>query len=135
MPPEYSFGCRIASCLQCDRFRSAIRVYIAPTSPCSGCSLSWCSHLPPSREFFTRVCAFHPYDDGLLQASASPPSGFICVGSTRPTFLKRSCIPLSLYLAVKEVIRLQPVNKRHSCQCFFFIISWHSSTSDDIHEN
>lgn len=41
-----------------------------------------------------RVCAFHPYYDGSPQASDSPPSGFICVGSTIPGFLMRSRIPL-----------------------------------------
>ena len=70
-----------------------IRDYFAPTSPCSGRSLIWYSHLPPSREFFTRVCAFHPYDDDSPQAPVASPGGLICVGSTRPGFFMRSRIP------------------------------------------
>nr|DAF90813.1 MAG TPA: hypothetical protein [Myoviridae sp. ctp7F23] len=31
----------------------------------------WCSHLPPSRDFFTRVCAFHPYDDDYPAGSGN----------------------------------------------------------------
>lgn len=49
-------------------FIAAIRVYCAPTSPCSGCSLSWCSHLPPSRHCFTWVHAISPNYDGWPQA-------------------------------------------------------------------
>ena len=55
--------CSTARC-----FIAAIRVYCAPTSPCSGCSLSWCSHLPPSRHCFTWAHAISPNYDGWPQA-------------------------------------------------------------------
>ena len=99
--PRVSLGCRIASCLQCGFFLAAIRDCFAPIGPCSGCSLFRCSHLPPGRACFTWVCALHPNDDGSLQASAAPPSGFICVGSARPdSFLRGVMLPLVSYSVV-----------------------------------
>ena len=99
--PRVSLGCRIASCLQCGFFLAAIRDCFAPIGPCSGCSLFRCSHLPPGRACFTWVCALHPNDDGSLQASAAPPSGFICVGSARPdSFLRGAMLPRFLFSCI-----------------------------------
>lgn len=62
------WGSRIAVACSAVCFIAAIRVYYAPTSPCSGCSLSWCSHLPPSRHCFTWAHAISPNYDGWPQA-------------------------------------------------------------------
>lgn len=62
------WGSRIAVACSAVCFIAAIRVYCAPTSPCSGCSLSWCSHLPPSRHCFTWAHAISPNYDGWPQA-------------------------------------------------------------------
>lgn len=62
------WGSRIAVACSAVCFIAAIRVYYAPTSPCSGCSLSWCSHLPPSRHCFTWAHATSPNYDGWPQA-------------------------------------------------------------------
>lgn len=62
------WGSRIAVACSAVSFIAAIRVYYAPTSPCSGCSLSWCSHLPPSRHCFTWAHATSPNYDGWPQA-------------------------------------------------------------------
>ena len=50
-------------CLQCGFFIAAIGFYFAPTHPCSRCSLSACSHLPPNRCYFTWVCVPYPNYD------------------------------------------------------------------------
>lgn len=65
---SFVWGSRIAVACSAVCFIAAIRVYYAPTSPCSGCSLSWCSHLPPSRHCFTWAHATSPNYDGWPQA-------------------------------------------------------------------
>ena len=67
-PAMMSAVSRIAVACSAVCFIAAIRVYCAPTSPCSGCSLSWCSHLPPSRHCFTWAHATSPNYDGWPQA-------------------------------------------------------------------
>lgn len=58
----------------CDRVgeyilaKSAVAGAMIQYMACSGCSLSWCSHLPPSRHCFTWARAISPNYDGWPQA-------------------------------------------------------------------